>query len=102
MKKSCVQPFANMILECVVLALGRANIHERLDRSLCNRAWFLFLDFYVRHVPRTLSDHLLLLLYARHDNVTMRREKSFKMLTTWLYHPSFLELVEGCWANQLI
>ncbi|CAL5422617.1 unnamed protein product [Camellia sinensis] len=45
---------------------GLANIMERLDRALCNSKWrTMFPEATVRILPRTYSDHSLLLVYTQ-------------------------------------
>lgn len=70
-----------------------------MDKFYANNAWVhLFQDSYVRHLPRTHSDHCPLLL-----NLTKPFQKSnskFKLETMWLQHPDFSRIVIEVWLNQ--
>lgn len=75
------------------------NIHERLDRGLCNRLWLeLFPDDTLTHLARTYSDHCPILLRP----VVQRRSRHvrlFRILKAWFLHPQFWEVVEEAWIG---
>lgn len=67
---------------------------ERLDRIFVNNEWIdLFPKAVVIHLPKTHSDHNLLLLnlQPRHAN---SMDKPFRLETIWCRHPDFINLVK--------
>ncbi|XP_075096369.1 uncharacterized protein LOC142174468 [Nicotiana tabacum] len=69
-------------------------ILERLDRCFETDAWIeKFPESTVTHLPRTHSDHCLLLLSFSHQNHN-RANNPFKFESMWCSHPNFFPLEE--------
>ncbi|XP_016675259.1 uncharacterized protein [Gossypium hirsutum] len=70
---------------------------ERLDRAICNNAWFtLFPNSLVTHLPRLKSDHRPLefsLMPAIHSS----QGRPFRFLAGWVEHPAFSDFVKENW-----
>lgn len=66
------------------------RIKERLDRSFCNCSWrTLFPDAFIRHLPRTRSDHCPILLQLYSNNVVNRQAIPFKFQAMWMTHEDY-------------
>ena len=75
-------------------------ILDRLDRCFANPSWrMLYLETIVTHLPRTFSDHCLVLikLLGSRTNTT---NKPFHFHTMWLLHPQFPKVVEEAWSGD--
>lgn len=67
---------------------GRGLIKERLDRVISNGNWrAIYPDSMLFHIPRTQSDHCLLLLDL--DALNSPAKKMFRLEKFWLSHPEF-------------
>lgn len=79
---------------------NKTLIMERLDRFLRNQEWInLYPDSNVHHLPRTHSDHCLLLLkiikcYAKPNKI-------FRLETMWMRHLDFPNIVKISWNHSL-
>lgn len=75
------------------------TILERLDRCLVNYDWnVLLLDSVVIHLPRTHSNHRLLLI-TLNKNLTPST-KSFNFETIWASHTDLRPMISNLWANH--
>lgn len=80
---------------------GRENVQERLDRALCNQQWMTtFHDCRITHLPRTRSDHNLLLLSDGSPRRQLRRDTHFRVQAAWFLHPNFENILRECWMND--
>lgn len=76
----------------------RGTISERLDRGLCNIQWRLtFPESFVRHLPRTKSDHRPILL-ATHPPKSTGSIRPFRFQAAWLTHPDFSNFFKHSWS----
>lgn len=77
-----------------------SNIQERLDRGLCNQQWLeLFSDNVVSHLPRTVSDHLPLLIHPPKQR-SRPPECRFQVLSAWFSHPQFVDVFQRAWEGD--
>ncbi|KAH0776459.1 hypothetical protein KY290_007870 [Solanum tuberosum] len=75
-------------------------ILERLDRAFANNDWLVkYPNAQVTHLPKTHSDHNLLLISLFKPN-SGNLSKPFRLEKFWLEHPDFINLVERCWINN--
>lgn len=59
----------------------------------------LFPDIVVRHLPRTVSDHLPLLLHPPKPH-QRPVEPRFQVLSSWFTHPHFPDVVRQAWEGD--
>lgn len=82
---------------------GLANTQKRLDRALCNAEWrALFPEGMVQNLPRTYSDHSLILIFVFGMPNHVPRSKPFRLEAAWMLDLSFPELVSKAWAGNNI
>ncbi|KAL4288746.1 hypothetical protein AHAS_Ahas19G0317000 [Arachis hypogaea] len=101
--------FQSCINNCGVNDLGftgplftcqRGNTKKRLDRFLCNLDFTnAFPNVSIRHLPKLKSDHLPILLDF-HFTSSGRKEILFKLLTPWLLHKDYNNLVKNSWNKN--
>lgn len=106
--------FKECLDECNMLDLGFAGpkytwtncwpisalILERIDRCFANPTWrALYSDATVTHLPRTFSDHCLVLLEVCRPN-SNHLGKPFRFQTMWLLHPGFPKVVQEAWPED--
>lgn len=79
----------------------RKRISERLDRVFYNDEWSEYFPIVtVRHLPRTGSDHNMLLMQCNIDEPPAI--KYFKFLNFWVQQPGFQSLVKSIWEEDII
>ena len=73
-------------------------IQSCLDRVYANSEWItLFLNSFVKHLPKTHSDHCpILMSLASHPSPCL--ERPFRMELMWYSHPTFPPLVKYHWG----
>lgn len=79
---------------------GLANICERLDRVLCNQAWFhLYPNSGVSHLDFHGSDHRPLALGLEYFSMRSRNvsNRVVRFEDAWLQHAGCLEVVDSEW-----
>ena len=70
------------------------EILERLDRALCSMGWrTLFAEGFIRHLPKTLSDHYSIMLYLHSLHIPRSLFKLFRFEAKWMKHEEFGDLV---------
>ncbi|XP_028068302.1 uncharacterized protein LOC114270872 [Camellia sinensis] len=72
---------------------------SRIDRFLVNPIWLEKFGLKLWGLPRSISDHCLLLLMEDDRNWGPR---PFRFLNAWTLHPKFLELVRRSWSENEI
>ncbi|XP_043717730.1 uncharacterized protein LOC122665645 [Telopea speciosissima] len=78
----------------------RGNVAAVLDRSFCNSAWLdLYNDAYQRVLPRSVSDHLLLVVFS--DLVPKPVNCPFRLHRFWLEHYDFAAVVSQSWVEYV-
>ncbi|CAJ2658508.1 unnamed protein product [Trifolium pratense] len=102
-----VASFASCLSDCNLFYLGfaghpftfhRGNLHERLDRVVCNSAWQqMFPSSSNVHLPLSSSDHCGLWFRPQPDTTRCRKNNYFKFLGSWLDHPDFDNQVRNSW-----
>ncbi|KAL5782731.1 hypothetical protein ACOSP7_007760 [Xanthoceras sorbifolium] len=76
----------------------RDEIWCRLDRALCSMKWrMLFPEGFVKHLPRTHSDHCPILLKLHSNHIPSSLLKPFRFEVMWLKHAEFDRIVSGEW-----
>ncbi|KAL5750858.1 hypothetical protein ACOSP7_025461 [Xanthoceras sorbifolium] len=76
------------------------EIWEKLDRAVCSMEWRVrFLDGFVKHLPRIMSDHSLLLLQLKSGFVP-NKLKCFRFEAMWLQHKNFSDFINNNWNKQ--
>ncbi|KAL4388382.1 hypothetical protein GQ457_09G019490 [Hibiscus cannabinus] len=110
-RRSGVCPlFGDFLFEIGLLDMGfhgpqftwrRGNLFQRLDRCLCNKAWYdSFSMSEVFHLVKLGSDHRPILLDSG-----VRRENSgckpFRYLAAWNEHVDFPSMLARSWSNEL-
>ena len=80
---------------------GMARTLVRLDRAIASSDWrLLFAEASVTNLPRTTSDHCLLLLNTNGMNFNFSpnfSNRPFRMLACWFDHHDFLK---DNWSNN--
>ncbi|KAL4290587.1 hypothetical protein GQ457_14G001500 [Hibiscus cannabinus] len=72
-----------------VFTWGRGGLFQRLDRCLCNHAWYEWaLNSTVTHLPKLGSDHRPLLV-SFDECLGTRGERPFRWLAAWQDHQDF-------------
>ena len=68
------------------------DIWERLDRALDSTEWrSLYAEGFVRHLPRTSSDHCPIMLSLHSTHVPRNSFKPFRFEVMWMKHKDFGE-----------
>ncbi|KAJ0972477.1 hypothetical protein J5N97_020436 [Dioscorea zingiberensis] len=79
--------------------LGLARRWARLDRILANNDWLTKFDsYFVKHLPRTASDHSPLLLTAKF--YSHQRQRVFRFDNYWLEYDACHSYVSKAWNCQ--
>lgn len=79
---------------------GGEVVWSRLDRILCSAQWLNSVPNADGHVgPMGVLDHCTLQVTI--NNVDAMRRAPFKYLNAWSEHPSFLQLVQHCWEQDI-
>ncbi|GMP63610.1 hypothetical protein CsSME_00025233 [Camellia sinensis var. sinensis] len=79
---------------------GCANTMVRLDRAMCNSEWrTTFPEGLVRNLPRTYSDHSLMMIFTQGMSHYTPSCKLFKFEAAWISHEEFQAVVEENWSN---
>lgn len=77
------------------------RIRERLDKVFYNDEWSAtFPLINVRHLPRTGSDHNMLLMTCSIEDVPPI--KYFKFLSFWTEQKDFQKIVKDSWDEEVI
>ncbi|KAL7213867.1 hypothetical protein ACSBR1_026324 [Camellia fascicularis] len=80
---------------------GLANTMERLDRAVSNDKWrALFPEGTVRTLPKTYSDHSPLVALTQGMHPSNPNTRPFRFEATWLYHPTFPDVITKSWTNM--
>ena len=75
-------------------------ILERINRCFANSVWrLLFAEAVVTHMPRTFSDHCLMLIKLCKSSAN-HLNKSFHFQMMWLLHLDFLRVVQQSWSKD--
>ena len=78
----------------------RKNIHERLDRAICNDSWRQeFLKVAISHVVSNKSKFLALCLVPDHDRDF--KLKPFHFLAIWLKKKYCKEVISKAWKTNI-
>ena len=106
--------FKNCLDECNMLDLGFTGpkytstnrrpisdlILERINRCFANPVWrVLFPEALVTHLPRTFSDHCLVLIELSRASAN-QQNKPFHFQTMWLLHHDFPRVVQQAWSKD--
>jgi len=76
------------------------KISKRLDKVTINDAWASkFPLTRIHHLPKTGSDHNILLLQRAQDKAT--HIKYFKFLNFWTEQGGFVDVVKEVWDNEI-
>ena len=74
-------------------------ILERIDRCFANPLWkVLYPEAVVTHLPKTYSDHHLILIELCKPNLD-RANRPFHFQSMWLLHPNFSRIVREAWSE---
>ncbi|XP_030958466.1 uncharacterized protein LOC115980342 [Quercus lobata] len=74
-------------------------ILERIDLCFANPLWrVLYPEAAVTHLPRTYSDHHLVLIELWKPQ-TDRANRPFRFQSMWLLHPEFPRVVKEAWSE---
>jgi hypothetical protein len=80
-----------------------ANIQGRLDRALATSTlldWFP--QYSVTHCPRSVSDHLAMVVLTKTQPGVQRRKKWIKRFEEkWATHPACEEIIRSSWNQQV-
>ncbi|KAA3471027.1 reverse transcriptase [Gossypium australe] len=109
-----IRIFYETLIECQLEDLGytrhwfswergnrsEINIRERLDRRVTKSAWFLaFLNFSVKHLPHSFSNHYLLLIHTNQDEQRSTK-RGFKFEAWLTKEESFEEEIRRLWEGN--
>ncbi|XP_062013929.1 uncharacterized protein LOC133730329 [Rosa rugosa] len=76
------------------------RVKERLDRGFCCSAWrALFAEAFIRHLPKTRSDHCPILLQLASNNTINRNATPFRFQAMWLNHNTYADFVSNSWDS---
>ncbi|XP_024158077.2 uncharacterized protein LOC112165700 [Rosa chinensis] len=76
------------------------RVKERLDRGFCNCSWrSLFDDAFIRHLPKTRSDHCPIVLQLCSNNSVNRRAAPFRFQAMWFSHANYNDFVSSTWNS---
>ncbi|XP_026443907.1 uncharacterized protein LOC113344070 [Papaver somniferum] len=79
---------------------GRRRIVSKHDRALVNNAWhYKFANWRCKALPRICSDHSPLIGFDFHSSRPVRAPFRFQKM--WQSHPSFLNMVENNWNQNM-
>ena len=75
-------------------------ILERINRCFANSVWrLLYPEAVVTHLPRTFSDHCLMLIKLCKSSANhLNKSLHFQMM--WLLHLDFLRVVQQSWSKD--
>ncbi|KAL4298213.1 hypothetical protein GQ457_12G007890 [Hibiscus cannabinus] len=77
---------------------SRGNLSQRLDRCLCNVAWYnFFASFEVNHLLRLGSDHRSILLKSTSER-SERGNRPFRYIVAWNDHEDFHRMLATTWS----
>lgn len=78
--------------------MGHALIKEQIDKTYCNVLWReCFPEAFVRNLPRTKSDHHLILIALNPNQEIDKHLKPFHFEMAWMYHANFRQFVSSEW-----
>ncbi|CAM9001934.1 unnamed protein product [Rhodiola kirilowii] len=110
-----IEAFRRVVDDCELIDLGyagypftfsnrRQGILEtkaRLDRAFVNKAWLgAGLEFQVKHLTVTASDHSPILLSPK-AGVVNEADRGFRFESMWLRNGNFMNVVADCWEGNL-
>ncbi|PKA46662.1 hypothetical protein AXF42_Ash021651 [Apostasia shenzhenica] len=79
---------------------SNSSLSERIDRVLINNIWVSKFDITaVSHLDRICSDHALLLIEIKQNNLTAKRR--FRFRNMWANHRDFMQLVQDSWNEPV-
>ncbi|MBA0700551.1 hypothetical protein Goari_022121 [Gossypium aridum] len=79
--------------------LPETNIRERLDRGVAMEEWIsLLLDFQIRHMSHSFSDHCPLLITTKQED-KRRFARGFQFEAWWVLEESFYSEVKRIWGT---
>lgn len=77
---------------------GSAHTEMRLDRVICNEAWFTHWDSSTcSTLPRSKSDHYPILMKLQKNAITF--SSSFKFLKMWSTHKECYNVIADFWKK---
>ncbi|KAL4279049.1 hypothetical protein GQ457_03G029200 [Hibiscus cannabinus] len=77
---------------------SRGNLSQRLDRCLCNVAWYnFFASSEVHHLLRLGSDHRPILLKSTSEH-SERERRPFRYIVAWNDHEDFHRMLATNWS----
>ncbi|KAK2664420.1 hypothetical protein Ddye_002994 [Dipteronia dyeriana] len=77
------------------------EIWVRLDIALCSMDLRIrFNEGFVRHFPRMISNHCLILLQLHSSQIPDRKFKPFRVEAMWMKHDGFEEKSKNCWLKD--
>ncbi|KAL5736384.1 hypothetical protein ACOSQ2_031172 [Xanthoceras sorbifolium] len=77
---------------------SRDEVWCRLNRALCFMDWrMLFPEGFVKHLPRTHSDHCPILLKLHSSHTPCSLLKPFRFEAMWMCHAEFDRIIFGEW-----
>ncbi|KAK9291995.1 hypothetical protein L1049_019947 [Liquidambar formosana] len=80
---------------------GNARISERIDKAFANVEWRLsFPEAFVRHLPRTYSDHCPILIDLKGSGVPASNLRPFRFQAAWMLHHSFESFLRDNWNQE--
>ncbi|KAL0288495.1 UNVERIFIED_CONTAM: Retrovirus-related Pol polyprotein from type-2 retrotransposable element R2DM [Sesamum angustifolium] len=104
-----IEDFNDMVLDSGLTDAGfegepftwsNKRVWRRLDRVLYSQEWAkLFNSTRVSHLPRRLSDHHPLLIYATRTEDKV--PSSFRFQHMWIMHPNFQEMIKQSWGAPI-
>ena len=79
---------------------SRGSLSKRLDRAMCNKAWFLQnYNASVLHLPKVASDHRPILIRFDQNSQNNNFPKLFHFMATWLTDSRFTDFTKTHWQN---
>ncbi|KAA3479569.1 reverse transcriptase [Gossypium australe] len=109
-----MEEFRTVLAECDLIDLGYTgqkftwergnfddtNIRERLDKGMANNEWLnLFIDYLVKHLPYSFSDHYPILIQMETNNSQAGRNR-FKFESWWLLEPTYANVIKKLWDQK--
>ncbi|XP_050386206.1 uncharacterized protein LOC126802601 [Argentina anserina] len=77
------------------------RIKERLDRGFCCPAWrILFAEAFIKHLPKTRSDHCPILLQLYSNNLVNKNDVPFRFQVMWMNHNMYADFVSSSWNSS--
>ncbi|XP_015383671.1 uncharacterized protein LOC107176123 [Citrus sinensis] len=81
---------------------SRGSLSKRLDRVVCNKAWFLQNpNASVLHLPKVASDHRPVLIRFDQSSRNNKSPKLFRFMATWLTNSRFTDFMKTHWNNEM-